>query len=392
MILCLDVETTTFNSGHPFDPRNRMVSYSYRTDTEPASFHYYSDPDFKSCLVDLYANALEIIGFNIKFDIHWSRNLGVSIRPGTRVWDCQLAEFILSGQTASYISLNETLDSYGLELKHDLVKDYWDKGIDTLDIPVDILEEYNNYDVEGTYQVYLQQQALMTKEQINLCYLMGQDLLTLQAAEYAGIKFDHEKAQKKLNELSEVCNQLEKDLLQFVPTGPGFSFNFDSGDHLSCLLYGGTLEYVYAIPKEATYKTGPNTGQTYTKNSWHTSQITFPVRFKPIDGTEIKKTLELPKESLHLYQTDVPTLKQLSTRSAENRSILKALLTRSDKVKVKEMIESVINKINQMNWQDNYIHGQFNQNVVVTGRLSSSGPNLQNTPPELDELLVSRYT
>jgi DNA polymerase I-like protein with 3'-5' exonuclease and polymerase domains len=70
---------------------------------------------------------------------------------------------------------------------------------------------------------------------------------------------------------------------------------------------------------------------------------------------------------------------------------LALLNERSTQIKVAEMVESIMNKKTAMNWQDNFLHPQFNQNAVVTGRLSSSAPNMQNTPLEIDELLVSRY-
>ena len=54
------------------------------------------------------------------------------------------------------------------------------------------------------------------------------------------------------------------------------------------------------------------------------------------------------------------------------------------------MLEQFLSVMETKGW-DGSIHGQFNQVVARTGRLSSSAPNMQNTPPELDKLLVSRY-
>ena len=45
----------------------------------------------------------------------------------------------------------------------------------------------------------------------------------------------------------------------------------------------------------------------------------------------------------------------------------------------------------KMDWPSGEIHGQFNQCVVPTGRLSSSRPNQQNLPEVVSELFESKY-
>ena len=45
----------------------------------------------------------------------------------------------------------------------------------------------------------------------------------------------------------------------------------------------------------------------------------------------------------------------------------------------------------QMNWKKGKIHGQLNQCVAKTGRLSSSKPNLQNFDGEIKTLFTSQY-
>jgi DNA polymerase I-like protein with 3'-5' exonuclease and polymerase domains len=44
----------------------------------------------------------------------------------------------------------------------------------------------------------------------------------------------------------------------------------------------------------------------------------------------------------------------------------------------------------EKHWGD-YLHGQYNQVVARTGRLSSSQPNLQNQPAEVDQYIISHY-
>lgn len=388
-ILFLDVETTTFNKGHPFDPRNKLVSYVYHINGI-TGFRHFTDPDFRSTILELVRSSSILCGFNIKFDLHWLRNLGVIPYPDVKVWDLQLGEFILSGQQNRFASLEDTYKSYGMDGKksHE-IEDYWNAGINTDEIPPDVLERRGLGDVQPLPELFKAQWSLLSPKQRTLVWLEGEDLKALADAEYNGIKFDMDKAQEKLQGLSHELKLIHDRLDKCLPSGiPIGCFNWDSGDHLSAFLYGGTIEFKY-VSEVLTYKTGQKAGETY--NRWATRSVDFQRRFKPLEGTEVAKTKDIKDAPTRFYQTDGPTLKQLSTRNTEQRTILSLLDQRAKAIKVYEMIESILNKMKDMNWENNYIHGQFNQNVVITGRLSSSGPNLQNTPPEVDELLMSRY-
>lgn len=387
----IDVETTTYNKGHPFDPRNKLISYAYLSTDGTNVFKYYNDPDFfntPSCFPLL-------VGFNIKFDLHWFLNLQPSynLQQG-KIWDCQLAEHILTGQQSPYLSLNDALESYGLPVKLDKVKEYWEAGIDTAAIPVDVLEEYNKHDVMMTYELYKAQRSIMTREQVNLLLQEGEDMKTLIAAERVGFKWDKQKAENVKEIIKLELGKIYSQLLTYLPNifnDGRFVFNFDSGDQLSALLYGGNIVYDFAVESEECYKSGPKKDQAYTRRRWFTQDVSFSPRFTPIKGTEVKKTKNLQTAITRFYQVDDPTLQQLKSKKKEDQTLLQLLRKRSEKTKVVEMIESIEKIIETKNWQDGCIHGQYNQNVAVTGRLSSSSPNLQNTPPELDELLVSRY-
>lgn len=392
MIVIFDCETTTFNKGHPFDPRNALVSYSLKYEGVN-HFKYYTDPDFVSFVRDVVARATTLVGHNIKFDLHWLWRIGIDVGPSCAIWDTSLAEFILSGQQNGFISLNEALESYGLPIKKDAVKEYWDAGVDTKDIPLSVLREYNMWDVECTEALMHTQEQLLSARQMALLCLEGQDLLALSSAERAGIKWDKEGADKRAELFERDLEEIEQRLSTYLPAGipDQCRFNWDSGDQLSALLYGGTINYEYSISEEAVYKSGPSKGESYTRNRWYTTPQAFPPRFSPLDDSEVKKTKDNPEAQTRFYQVDEPTLKQLKTRRREDKILLATLFERAKKIKVVEMINSINNKIVEKNWQDGCIHPQYNQNVVITGRLSSSAPNMQNTPPEIDEFLVSRY-
>lgn len=387
-ILCFDCETSIYNKGSPFDSRNFLVSY-VSIANGVCSFKYYTDPDFLVYLRSQLERCSIIVGFNVKFDIHWCRRMGLVVPVHVKIWDCQLAEFIASGQQLSFDSLDAACERYGLPRKPDLVKEYWKKGISTEHIPTYILEEYNIHDVVSTYNLYQLQQQLLDDKQKTLVYLEGEDLKTLQAAEYAGMKFDVAQASITVSALRDEVVSIKRSLTEFIPDD-AIDFNWNSGDQLSALLYGGTIEYDYAVSEPAVYKSGAKLGQSYTKNTWHSKWVLFPGYFTPNPEKEVAKTKADPAATTRYYQTDAPTLSSLKSKTQEQKTLLSGLFSLASKSKACEMIESLLKINEEQNW-NGFLHGQFNQNVAVTGRLSSSKPNLQNTDENIDNLLVSRY-
>lgn len=225
----------------------------------------------------------------------------------------------------------------------------------------------------------------MTPEIHKLILLDGADLLVLQEMEENGLVYDSEKSRENAAKL-----QVELDGIneQLKDISNGIHINWDSGDHLSCFLYGGTYKVDHYVPTTMVYKSGSRKGTEYTQQRFNrTDTITCQGFFRPLPRSEVKKsTPENP-----LYQVSEPVLLQLKATSKAQRTIIELLLRRS-------ALEKVINTyfvalpalVDKMEW-GNIIHGQYNQVVARTGRLSSSKPNMQNTPPEVDEMFVSRY-
>ena len=388
-----DFETTTKNKGHPFTPENYAVSYAVKVNNGPTTFHYYNEPNFISHLRGCVAQASLIVGFNIKFDIHWLTRLGITLPADIDVFDCSLAEFIVTGQEAVMVSLDETLSSYGLPAKQDKVAEYWSLGIDTPDIPVEVLEEYNIQDVELTYQLFLTQCEITNDKQHTLILLAGKDLLALASAEFNGIHFDTAKCLVLKEQYGQRVLEIQKSLDSYIPTElpKECQFNWNSGDCLSALIYGGEVSFDWRTEDVAMYKSGPKKGETYLKGSWHSHVQAFPKRFNPIEGTAVKKCLVPGYQGTMYYQVDDPTLKQLKSRKNEDKQLLALLDQLAKTTKVLEMMETFLKHFRELGWEGDMVHGQYNQNIARTGRLSSSKPNMQNTSPEIDQLLISRY-
>ena len=381
-VLTLDIETTSSNKGNPFDKRNKCVMVGLKWQGEPPITYTEGEFSFIQGQID---RAELLVGFNIKFDLHWLRNIGVSFE-GKRVYDCQLGEYLLSNQETKLPSLNGALERYGLPLKVDVVKnEYWDKGIDTNEIPTEVLEEYLVGDLVGTESVYqLQTNELVDRNLYTLHKIQCMDLLVLQEMEYNGIIFNTEKAREKAYEISEELSSLVSAIS--VHTN-NININLNSDDHLSCLLYGGIIEEDFRIPV-GVFKTGKKVGETRYKIL--TKSYELPRLVEPLKGTERYKK-EDSKDNPRYWLTNADVLKSLKP----NKEAAKLLLILARYKELEKLRGTYLigwsDLIDEMGWDKDVIHGNLNQCIVVTGRLSSSKPNLQNADPTTKIYCESRY-
>ena len=378
--LTLDVETTIQNKGNPFSRLNKLCLIGLKDngiyDIEYTEHPYRDDLDRVQSVIN---NHDMLVGFNIKFDLHWIRKYGIDFQE-KRIWDCQLVHFMLTGQSKPYPSLNQVCEHYGLETKLDIVKEeYWKNGIDTNEIPRDILEEYLQKDLDLTEQVYLKQlEDLEANSHLKrLISLHNQDLLVLEEMEFNGVLYDQDKSEILGNELEEQIAKLDQRLYSYHNFP---SFNANSVDHVSALLYGGIIKYREQEP-DGVFKSGQKKGEVRMR--WRDKELELPRLVKPLKGSELEKE--------GLYSTDEQTLRSLAG-SKKASEVIKIILTRA--VLEKRMTayyKGLVNLITEQNWERGHIYGQLNQCVARTGRLSSSKPNLQNFDSEIKGLLLSRY-
>lgn len=382
--IILDIESTISNKGNPFDERNKLcyVGLHHNNVSNLFDIEYSGNPyrDKLNAIQSMLNNDSILVGFNIKFDLHWIRKYGINFMD-KRVWDCQLVHFILTNQQNPYPSLNSVAEYYGLGSKLDVIAtEYWSNGIDTPDVPKDILEQYLEQDLILTKQVFEKQyEEVMSLpvERQRLISLHNQDLLVLEEMEYNGILFDEDRSLELGALLEEEVRLLDEELAKTFSID---GFNFNSKDHLSCLLYGGRI----TIPKKeviGTYKTGERKGQV--KEGWVDHHYDMPRLIEPLKGSELKKD--------GYYSTDEQTLRSLRA-SGVSKGVIQLILKRSGLEKRRGTYYSGLPELREsQGWHKGQLHGQLNQCVARTGRLSSSKPNLQNFDGEIKELFYSRY-
>lgn len=388
-ILVIDTEFTVGNwkkgqGGDPFDPRNKLClvgCLSMGGGTAKAYKIEYDDEPFGESLAELQSLINEhdlLVLFNAKRDLHWLRRYGIKFQD-KRIWDVQLVHFIITGQENPYPSLNGVADYYNLGQKDDVIQtEYWDKGIDTNEIPLEKLVPYLHQDLTLTGNCYEKQQVDLKDNPAmhRLVVLDNIDLLILEEMEWNGILYDLEESQRKAEQVRDEILALDNALTTLVGDYP---INWSSDDHRSCILYGGSITSKSRVV-DGLYKTGKKAGQP--KHRVVLQEYRFDRLINPLNRTELNKD--------GYWSTAEPILRQLKAYG-KAKDIIAILLGRSKLEKVVSSYFDGIPKIcGSMGW-GNTIHGTLNQCVAATGRLSSSKPNLQNNPKEINLLFRSRF-
>ena len=370
-VLAIDTENTTSNKGNPFDTTNRSVCYSYCLNGEHSAACQTTESSLRQ-LQELIDDADLLVLFNAKYDLHWFNKLGVKTEHKP-IWCCQLAEFVIERQSLKYPSLEGCAIKYGLGNKIDVIKtEYWDKGINTDEIPWEILEKYAVQDAILTYKLYEVQRPQLTGNTYKLFRLQCADLRILEGMEREGLVYDPDICEQEAQRIESAIQELQQNLESIYPDVP---INFGSPIQLSAFLFGGTIE-VKSKVHDGFYKTGAKAGQPKYRNVVTEHQL--PKMYDPI-GKPLKTGA---------YSTSEDTLRKLKG----NKRVVNWLLELSKLDKLLGTYYRGYPKLNsEMHWPMGKLHGQFNQVVAATGRLSSTRPNLQNIAGDVQKIFVSRF-
>ena len=384
----LDVETSIYANGHPFSACNKLCMVGIRINGVNSLFKIEYDEEPYGEKLERIRNLVcgdaidYIVGYNLKFDLNWLARYGIVLPPTTSVFDCQLAEFILAAQSPVFPSLDYCLAKYGLGSKSDVIlREYWSKGIDTPQVPLEELSAYLREDLRLTDELFQTTTILVERSGLgNLVRLHMQDLRVLQEMEFNGICLDWASMDATRKQVEEELNDINRQILLYCPEDARGWFNTGSNDHISALLYGGTINGKQSTPYEHTFTSGQRVGETVWRNRWQNFQCIFPRLVDPQDGTELKKE--------GFWSTGADILKQLP----KPKALLSLLLKQAELSKLLDTyLVGFPKKAKEMDWQDGCIHSTLNQTVAITGRLSSSKPNQQNLPEVFNEFIITRF-
>lgn len=325
-------------------------------------------PPYVAQVQRLVDEATLVVAHNLKHDLNILRYYGVDFER-TKLWCTMLVEYLLEGQDASLEwGLDEICARRQLGQKDPTIRNCWEKGMGTHEIPKEWLEFYAKRDVELTGVLYMSQsQEVIENNMEALVELQNEFTMSLSDMEMNGFVCDAHQAEALYNEYHERACLIREDVLSMLGD---VRINLASGPQLSAALFGGECEVSWKEWVTKTLKTKPET-RYYEKT--YRARLSLPGFFRAPAKSETKKD--------GVYSTDKNTIEALPARTKDQRRIKELLLDLSKVEKICETLRGksdgtgLISKI-----IEGVIHPKFNQCVTATGRLSSSDPNSQNLP------------
>lgn len=388
--LVIDVETTGATNGtkgNPFCPSNKLCCIGLGApsgDVQVLPIDYLGEGKNGHHLkqVQERINAAKLVITFTKFDPLWLRRYGIKLN--CPYYDLQSAEFILNGQRTvgiGFDSVNDLLASYGLEAKKDIVKEeYWKKGLDTDQVPWEILEEYTAHDVRQEGHLFEEQMARLQEAPHlrRIIFNTGQDELITADMEWNGIQYDVQKSLRIAHDLETEAIKLTNRLYELVP----YSFvNWNSPEQVSAVLYGGKIIYEVSESFLFTYKNPKK--PPVVKNRKVAKEQTFERLVEPLPNSGLEKD--------GVYSTGDKTLRKLKAEGKAKEIVSIILDNRGLEKRIGTWYRGFPLKIKEMEWQDDLIHTNLSHCTARTGRLSSTNPNVQNIEDKVRECLITRF-
>ncbi len=272
--------------------------------------------------------SLTVIGQNLKYDINVLKKYSVIFK--NRIEDTMLMSYVISSSGKHDM---DTLSSKFLDHKPISYESVAGKGKDQIsfaDVEISKAAEYACEYADLTFLLYQKLSRLLKKDKKLLKIYTEIEIklmLIIADMEYIGVSLNNKELSKQSQNLAKRIDKIEKNIYKIS----GREFNISSPKQIQEIFYD---ELKLPILKK-TPKGQPSTNEDVM--------------------SQLAEDHELPNLVLSY------------------RNLLKLKNTYTDKLG--DQVSDISNRL----------HTSYNQTITITGRLSSSSPNLQNIPIRTDD-------
>ena len=338
-------------------------------------------------------NPILVVAHNAPFDVQWLLRNSIEKSPellwhslkGLRIWDTALVQYILTGQQLRFPSLNNVAAIHGLGAKGDTLSEAMESGDpDAIEkIPPSELGEYCKQDVILTRKVFDAQLKVLEQCPIyvKLVLASNQCQMALIEMQRNGLHVDWDELERGAKwQRANLADAVDAFELACKHTFPGIDHKWDVGSNrdVSRFLFGGEITTVETV-MAGTFKNG----NAKTKKEKKVTKIS---------GLGLDPSAVGAEPNSLGYSVDDEVLERLKvTCPVYTRVIDNIQLAR----KVAKDLHTYYDAYPNFKMSDGRIHPNYNQTATVTGRLSSSAPNMQNVSSketsDIKRVFTSRF-
>ena len=452
MKIILDVEnTTTKRDGKlhldPFEPDNSLTLVGimdHIKEEERTIFVFdhkektIQDDDAQARLQRVLDNTTLLIGHNLQYDLQWLWACG--FKYDGQIFDTMLGDYILQRGQKGSVSLENCALRYDLDMKKsDTLKDYFRRGFQTDEIPLDELSMYLEQDLKVTRSLYWRLLDEYNKPEaeslVNVRDTTNKVCKTLTKIYMNGFSIDKvalKDVRKQFeDELLQIENRLNAKVKSLMGDTP---INLNSPEQVSQVIYSRILydkkkwaiafdtveekeEFKQTVKdnsammvktKASVCQTCNGRGKIY-KTKKDGTRFAKPNRCTSCDTrgyklTKLKQMAGLgffpPSKawvSANGFSTSKGNLEQLiNIAKAKDMTDAEAFLTDLKRQSaVSSYLSAFVDGIEHYTKEDGMLHVSLTQHVTATGRFSGRNPNMQNMPRggtfPVKKVFVSRW-
>ena len=436
MKIILDVEnTTTKRDGKlhldPFEPDNSLTLVGVQDWLEEESTVFVfdhkerviTDDDADKRLQRVLDNTTLLIGHNLQYDLQWLWECG--FRYDGEIYDTMLGAYILQRGQKGSVSLENCAERYGLDIKKsDTLKDYFRRGFQTDEIPLDELSDYLRQDLAVTKQLYWKLQEEYDKDEskslATVRDVTNKVCKALTKMYLKGIAIDRDAlAQVKkdfVQELNEIEGRLQEHVKRLMGDTP---INLNSPEQVSQVIFSRivknkkewALAFENVIDKDDFRKTVKENSSLMVKTKASICEACNgkgKVFKTKKDGTPFLKPNRCPECDTRGYKLaksnqmaglgffplskDWVSANGFSTSKGNLETLINIskskgmtdaenfLTDLKRQSAVSSYLSSFVEGIEAYTKPDGKLHVSLTQHVTATGRFSGRNPNMQNMP------------